>query len=78
MHPNGIKGLVDPVVGLEVTGAEQRERRFRIYAQPQCQPCQVDLGDVRGTELLSKNKLKGVLEMPGRAVWIIRRDQKKR
>ncbi|HOX84817.1 MAG TPA: beta-galactosidase [bacterium] len=74
----GIKGLVDPVVGLEVTERSSEKDDFVFMLNHNANPVKVDLGDVRGTELLSKNKLKGVLEMPGRAVWIIRRDQKKR
>jgi len=69
----GIKPLVEPVAGVEVTERVKGEHRYLFVLNHNAEEATVDLGDVAGVDLLTDATVRGAVALPAKGVMIVKR-----
>ena len=70
----GVKPTLSPPAGVEVSQRTKDGAAFTFVLNHNAEPAAVNLAGVEGRELLSGRDLAGEQTIPGRGVWIIRRE----
>ncbi|GIP16806.1 beta-galactosidase [Paenibacillus montaniterrae] len=71
VEQRGIKPLIAPVAGVEVTERVKGEQRFLFVLNHNNEAAEVDLGDISGMDLLTNQAVSGHVSLASKGVMII-------
>lgn len=71
VEQRGIKPLIAPVAGVEVTERVKGEQRFLFVLNHNNEAAEVDLGDISGIDLLTNQAVSGHVSLASKGVMII-------